>query len=150
MEKNRLYHMYRSVFSMLLAFVMVLSCIGTALPAQASEGVEAGGAAHENRENSGEAEPELPKTHTFVFHAEGEDYLTVILKGAETLERPKNPSSENGVFAGWYVDETCTTAFTDFDVVPEMDDGTTDIYAKFTKKTIKVTYYDTEGNVILT
>ncbi|MBQ5567980.1 MAG: InlB B-repeat-containing protein [Oscillospiraceae bacterium] len=69
------------------------------------------------------AETELPKTHTFIFMSEGQEYLTVILKGEEKLERPTNPTSENGTFDGWYADEELTEPFENFGVNPEMDDG---------------------------
>ena len=96
------------------------------------------------------AETELPKTHTFIFMSEGQEYLTVILKGEEKLLRPTNPTSENGTFDGWYADEELTEPFENFGVNPEMDDGVTRIYARFTPNTVKIVYHDTENNIIVT
>ena len=89
------------------------------------------------------------QTHTFVFYADGAKVHEVILKGTETLNRPANPEKSGYRFSGWYEDEALTTAFTAFDQTPTMDDGTTNVYAKF-EKICYLRYLDENNEIVRT
>ncbi len=87
-------------------------------------------------------------THTFVFHAGDSVFDTIILKGDETLTQPASPSLDGKRFDGWYSNSACTTPFTGFGKpAPALDNGTTDVWAKFVDA-YYFTYYDATGAVI--
>lgn len=91
-----------------------------------------------------------PANHTFRFYVGDELYKTVILKEGETLAQPASPIKEGKIFAGWYADAGLTAEFTDFGQTADMDDGTTNIYAKFDSQMVYVFYHDVDGSILWT
>ena len=127
----------KRLLSVLLAFVMVVGIFSAG-------GITASAAGETVTETVGPAED----IHTFIFHVDGEEWETVILKRDEQLFRPDNPPVKGRHFTGWFEDEACTNPFDDFETPVTKDNGTTNLYAGF-EDICSIVYFDNKDRAII-
>ena len=84
-------------------------------------------------------------TYTVTFNSNGGSSITPITQNYGTiLIAPSSPTKEGHSFAGWYIDEALTTAYT-FTTIPAQN---ITLYAKWTINTYTVTFNSNGGSLV--